>query len=81
MRVKVLCNVLVYNGELYRKGDYLEVESEEERAILIRERCIRGIEEKKASKSAGNQQYVPSGDAIEEILASPDRTKRKRGGK
>lgn len=40
MRVKVTCAVLVYNGKTYNEGDYTEIEDEEERQILIRERCI-----------------------------------------
>ena len=38
MRVKVICAVLVYNGHVYREGDYVKVENEEDKQIMIQER-------------------------------------------
>ena len=40
MRVKVIGAVLIYNGKTYHEGDYVEIEDEEERQILMRERCV-----------------------------------------
>jgi hypothetical protein len=52
MRVKVSCAIMVYNGETYHNGDYLEIASDTERQILIRERCIVELSEKKVSPRA-----------------------------
>ena len=79
MRAKVLCNVLVYNGGIYYKGNYLEVESDSELERLIEERSVSAMAEKETSEATGKQHYVPSGDAIEEMLTSPDRNKKKVG--
>ena len=40
MRVKVICAVMERNGCIYHKGDYLEVDSNVEIEILIREQCV-----------------------------------------
>ena len=39
MRVKVICEAMVYNGEIYHNGDYVEVEDKKEREIMVQERC------------------------------------------
>ena len=54
MRVKVTCAIMVYNEETYRKGDYLEIESDTERQTLIRERCIVEMAEKKDETRVAN---------------------------
>jgi hypothetical protein len=54
MRVKVTCAIMVYNGETYHNGDYLEIESDTELQILIRERCIVDLAEKKTVARADN---------------------------
>jgi hypothetical protein len=38
---------MVYNGETYHNGDYLEIEGNSECQALIRERCIVELTEKK----------------------------------
>ena len=79
MRAKVLCNVLVYNGAIYYKGNYLEVESDSELERLIEGRSVSVMAEKETSEATGKQHYAPSDDAIEEVLTSPDRNKKKVG--
>jgi len=39
MKMKVICAVMIYNGETYHEGDDVEVDDEKERQMLIRERC------------------------------------------
>lgn len=39
MRVKVICAAMVYNGEIYHNGDYVEVNDKKEREIMVQERC------------------------------------------
>lgn len=47
MRAKVLCAVLVYNGETYKEGNYIEVRNDAEMQMLIGERSAVEIKEKK----------------------------------
>ena len=54
MRVKVTCAIMVYQGETYHNGDYLEIESDTELQTLIRERCIVELAEKKTVARADN---------------------------
>ena len=55
MRVKVICEAMVYNGEIYHNGDYVEVEDKKEREIMVQERCVvespELFEEKKRDKT------------------------------
>ena len=53
MRAKVLCAIMVYNGESYHNGDYFEVGSDEELQTLVRERCVEQIVEKKVQTHSG----------------------------
>ena len=54
MSEKVICPVLVYNGRTYLKGDTLEVKSDTELEVLIRERCVeKPIEKKGAARVRG----------------------------
>ena len=39
MRVKVICEAMVYNGEIYHNGDYVEVKDKKEQEIMVQERC------------------------------------------
>ena len=36
MRVKVISPIMIYNGEIYHEGDYVEVENEEKKERMIR---------------------------------------------
>jgi hypothetical protein len=46
MKAKVLCAILVYNGETYHEGEDVEAASDTELAMLIRERCVMALPEK-----------------------------------
>ena len=36
MRMKVICAVLVYNGPVYHRGDYVEIEIEKDRQRMVK---------------------------------------------
>lgn len=54
MKAKVLCPILVYNENTYHEGEYVEVTSDSELAMLVRERCVMSLPEKATERIRTN---------------------------
>lgn len=54
MKAKVLCPILVYNEKTYQEGANVEVASDTDLAMLIRERCVEELPEKVMERVKGS---------------------------